>query len=45
MRWPLAHVRESVAWVSMALVLLLVAIVLLLTFPLWTTDLFGHLWH
>ena len=45
MRWSLTNVRVPVDWVSVALVLLLVGILLVVTLPLWTPDLFGHLWH
>ena len=45
MRWPLTNVSVPVDWVSLAFVLLLVGILLVVTLPLWTPDLFGHLWH
>ena len=45
MQSPLAHMRESVDWVVVAIVLLLLGILLVLTLPLWTPDMFGHLWH
>ena len=45
MRWSLLHGSESVDWVVIAIVLLLVGILLVVTLPLWTPDLFGHLWH
>ena len=45
MRWPLMNVSVTVDWVSVASVLLLGVILLVVTLPLWTPDLFGHLWH
>ena len=45
MRCRLTQVSKSMDWVTVALVLLLLAILLVMTLPLWTPDLFGHLWH
>lgn len=45
MRWPLTNVSVTVDWVSVAFALLLVVILLAVTLPLWTPDVFGHLWH
>lgn len=45
MRSPLTYMRETVDWIVVAVVLLLIGILIVVTLPLWSPDLFGHLWH
>ncbi|MGH9201403.1 MAG: hypothetical protein ACRD2A_09215 [Vicinamibacterales bacterium] len=37
--------KMTVDWIGGVMVLLVLAIVVVLTLPLWMPDLFGHFWH